>query len=135
MGSEMCIRDRFDGKRVVLSGDDDCLDNDDMNEQLSSIIIESIAASSNSPGSFVAQPNVSNTSVTDDLDAGLKCVQRFVENGACDARRYPAIESRCQLTRVSALSDGYLKGHIEAGNCNNELWNELSRRTANPHLR
>jgi len=126
----------FNAKSVVLSADDDCLDNDDMNEQLSSIVIESIAKrGATATDMFVAQPNQSNSSKSDDLIAGLTCVQEFVENNACDARRWSAMESRCQLARVEELSDGYLKGHVEAGNCNTELWDELVRRTANPHLR
>jgi len=116
---------------------DDCLDNDDMNEQLSSIVIERVAKSSARSGSdqFVAQPNQSNSSKSDDLIAGLTCVQEFVENNACDKKRWNAMQTRCQLKRVEELSDGYLKGHVEAGNCNAELWDELVRRTANPHLR
>jgi len=125
----------FNEKSIVLTADDDCLDNDDMNEQLSSIVIESVAKRSSSADMFVAQPNQSNSSKADDLLAGLTCVQEFVENKACDARRWDAMESRCQLARVEELSDGYLKGHVEAGNCNEELWDELVRRTANPHLR
>ncbi len=125
----------FNSKSVIITGDDDCLDNDDMNEQLSSIVIESIKQNSSASDNFVAQPNKSNTSKSDDLVAGLNCVQQFVEKKACDARRWKAIESRCQLDRVEELSDGYLKGHIEAGNCNAELWDELVRRTANPRLR
>jgi len=111
----------FDAKRVVLSGDDDCLDNDDMNEQLSSIVIQSIAQSSSTQDNFVAQPNSSNTSRSDDLVAGLNCVQKFVEKNACDTLRWKTIENRCQLSRVETLSDGYLKGHVDAGNCNTDL--------------
>ncbi len=126
----------FNAKSHVLTADDDCLDNDDMNEQLSSIVIESVAnRGATSSDNFVAQPNQSNSSKSDDLIAGLTCVQEFVDSNACDARRWNAMESRCQLARVEELSDGYLKGHVEAGNCNAELWDELVRRTANPHLR
>lgn len=126
----------FNAKSVVLTADDDCLDNDDMNEQISSIVIESVAKrSAGNTDLFVAQPNQSNSSQSDDLIAGLTCVQQFVEKKVCDSRRWSAMESRCQLARVEALSDGYLKGHVEAGNCTAELWDELVRRTANPHLR
>jgi len=126
----------FNAKSLVLTADDDCLDNDEMNEQLSSIVIESVAQrDANSTDMFVAQPNQSNSSKSDDLIAGLTCVQQFVEKNACDARRWNAMEARCQLARVEELSDGYLKGHVDAGNCNTELWDELVRRTANPHLR
>ncbi len=121
---------------MVLTADDDCLDNDDMNEKLSSIMIESIANKpANASGDFIAQPNQSNTSKSDDMIAGLTCVQKFVDKNACDSRRWSAMEAQCQLARVEELSDGYLKGHVDAGNCNVELWDELVRRTANPHLR
>jgi len=125
----------FNAKKIVLTADDDCLDNDDMNEQLSSIVIQPVAKAGGKTDAFIAQPNQSNSSKSDDLIAGLTCVQQFVEKNACDARRWTAMESRCQLARVEELSDGYLKGHVEAGNCNTELWDELVRRTANPHLR
>jgi len=126
----------FNSKSLVLTADDDCLDNDDMNEQLSSIVIESVAVrGTGNSAKFVAQPNQSNSSKADDLVAGLTCVQDFMKNNACDARRWNEMESRCQLARVEELSDGYLKGHIDAGNCNADLWDELVRRTANPHLR
>lgn len=126
----------FNAKSLVLTADDDCLDNDDMNEQLSSIVIESVAKrGAASSDSFVAQPNQSNSSKSDDLLAGLTCVQEFVDSNACDERRWRTMESRCQLKRVEELSDGYLQGHVKAGNCNAELWDELVRRTANPHLR
>jgi len=123
----------FNSKSLVLTADDDCLDNDDMNEQLSSIVIESVEVRASDK--LVAQPNQSSSSKSDDLVAGLTCVQDFVNNNACDASRWSAMESRCQLARVEELSDGYLKGHVEAGNCKVELWDELVRRTANPHLR
>jgi len=120
----------------VLTGDDDCLDNDDMNEKLSSLVIESKASgTSGNFGDFVAQPNQSNSSQSDDLISGLTCVQEFVEKNVCDERRWATMERRCNLARVEELSDGYLQGHVEAGNCNAELWDELVRRTANPHLR
>jgi|GEM_PF-1231920 len=126
----------FDSKSLVLSGDDDCLDNDDMNEKLSSMVIESNAArAAGKAGDFVAQPNQANSSTSDDLIAGLTCVQEFVEKDVCDERRWSTIERRCNLARVDELSDGYLQGHVKAGNCNAELWDELVRRTANPHLR
>ncbi len=124
----------FNQRSMVVTSDDDCLDNDDMNDKISSIVIEPIPRNSNN-SNFVAQPNQSNSSKSDDLIAGLTCVQQFVEKNACDARRWKAMETRCQLGRVDELSDGYLKGHVEAGNCNVELWDELVRRTANPHLR
>lgn len=127
---------KFDAKSLVLSGDDDCLDNDDMNEKLSSMVIESTASRiAGKAGAFVAQPNQSNSSKSDDLIAGLTCVQEFVEKNVCDERRWATIERRCNLGSVDELSDGYLEGHVTAGNCNAELWDELVRRTANPHLR
>lgn len=128
----------FNGKSVVVTGDDDCLDNDDLNEKMSSIVIENSAIKAISKaqgGDFVSQPNQSSTSKSDDLVAGLTCVQQFVEKNACDERRWETMEARCQLARVEELSDGYLEGHVAAGNCNAELWDELVRRTANPHLR
>jgi len=127
----------FDGKSVLVTGDDDCLDNDDLNEQVSSMIIENAAirATTGVQDNFVSQPNQSSSSKSDDLVAGLTCVQQFVEKNACDERRWETMEARCQLLRVEELSDGYLEGHVAAGNCNTELWDELVRRTANPHLR
>lgn len=126
----------FDSKSLVLSGDDDCLDNDDMNEKLSSMILESSAKRvAGKVGDFVAQPNQSNNTKSDDLIAGLTCVQEFVKKNVCDERRWSTIERRCNLSRVDELSDGYLQGHVNAGNCTAELWDELVRRTANPHLR
>lgn len=127
---------QFNSDKVVITGDDDCLDNDDMNEKMSSIIIESITSQrTNSASGFVAQPNQSNSSKSDDLIAGLTCVQEFVQKDACDERRWPTMERRCNLAGVEELGDGYLEGHVKAGNCNTELWDELVRRTANPHLR
>lgn len=125
----------FNGKSVVINGDDDCLDNDDMNEKLSSMIIEANSARSGAGSAFVAQPNQSNSSKSDDLIASLTCVQEFVEKNVCNKSRWPVIQRRCNIASVDELSDGYLEGHVNAGNCNSELWDELVRRTANPHLR
>jgi len=127
---------KYAGQSLVLTGDDDCLDNDDMNEKLSSMIVESATArSTGTTGGFVAQPNQSNKSASDDLIAGLTCVQEFVEKNACDDARWKTMERRCNLARVEELGDGYLESHVKSGNCNSELWDELVRRTANPHLR
>lgn len=127
---------KYSGKSLVLTGDDDCLDNDDMNEMLSSMIVVSeTAKSAGNIGGFVAQPNQSDKSSSDDLIAGLTCMQEFVDKNACDDSRWATMERRCNLARVEELSDGYLEGHVKAGNCNTELWDELVRRTANPHLR
>lgn len=125
----------FNGNSVVLNGDDDCLDNDDMNEKMSSLIIEKTSSEAGGASAFVAQPNQSNTSKSDDLIASLTCVQSFVEKNVCNEERWPTIERRCNIANVDELSDGYLEGHVNAGNCNSELWDELVRRTANPHLR
>jgi len=124
---------RFNGSKVVLTGNDECLDDNNINEKLSSIIIEPDSAAS--AGNFVAKQNEPTQSKTDDLIAGLTCVQGFVDKELCDADRWSSMERRCGLSKVKELSDGYLQGHVEAGNCNAELWNELVRRTANPHLR
>lgn len=126
----------FDSKSLVLTSDDDCLDNDGMNESLSSMVIENTATkSAGNISDFVAQPNQSNKSASDDLIAGLTCVEEFVEKNACDEKRWATMERRCSLDRVEELGDGYLEGHVKAGNCKSELWDELVRRTANPHLR
>lgn len=127
---------KFNGKRITITSEDDCLDDDDMNEKLSSIVIEPAKSSAKTQSNgLVSQQNVPTQSSTDDLLAGLTCVQSFVEKDVCDAERWGAMERRCGLSKVAELSDGYLQGHVEAGNCNAELWNELVRRTANPHLR
>jgi len=119
---------QFNVKSLILTGDDDCLDNNDMNEKLSSIIIESTTADNTDTfGGFVAQPNQSSSSQSDDLVAGLTCVQEFVEKNVCDSRRWSSIERRCNLDRVDELSDGYLEGHVNAGNCNAELWEKYRK--------
>jgi len=128
----------FSGKGVTISADDDCLDDNNLNEMLSSIIITPVgasttASSTSSSSNFTAQSNAQDNS--NQLVEGLQCVEDFVEKGVCDESRWNVMERRCGLAKVPELSDGYLQGHVNAGNCNAELWNELVRRTANPHLR
>lgn len=127
----------FNGKSVVIKGDDECLDDNDMNEKMSSIVIEPIgtAGGNASSGNFVAKSAPSNSNDANPLIAGLTCVQDYVEKGLCDEKRWTVMDRRCGLSKVPELSDGYLQGHVKAGNCNAELWNELVRRTANPQLR
>lgn len=134
----------FKGKGVVVTADDDCLDDNNMNEKLSSIVIAPIGSSSSSSTSgsnslgdsnFVAKSNPSAQADSNALVDGLTCVQGYVEEDVCDEKRWTVMERRCGLAKVPELSDGYLQGHVNAGNCNKELWNELVRRTANPHLR
>jgi len=128
----------FNTKGVKVTADDACLDDNDMNEKMSSIIIkpiDSMASTDDLNSNFVVKSKPTQTAGNNDLIDGLTCVQGYVEKNLCDEARWTVMDRRCGLSKVTELSDGYLEGHVKAGNCNSELWNELVRRTANPALR
>ena len=82
------------------------------------------------------KPSVlSSTNDLTSLSNALECVQQYVARDLCESHRWSNISKRCGLDDIDLMVDGYLKGHVDAGNCKTEYWQELSRRVANPRLR
>jgi len=128
--------DGFQGDSKMFTEHDDCLDNDNLNEKVSSLIIEPIVADSGTKTlRELLPPDPSKSAQADNVDRALACVSQYVDRGACNARNWPEIENYCGINRVKLFSDGFLQGHVEAGNCIPKYWNSLSRLTANPDLR
>ena len=119
------------GRGVAFTEDDDCVKDDGLYRRVSALIIaptrrknaRSSANSSNQRDTLVA------------LDNGLKCVSLYVERNVCTANRWNDIRQRCELDKVSALSDGYLEQHVRAGNCTTRYWSDLQERIKKPSLR
>jgi hypothetical protein len=132
---------KFDTNGVVITANDDCLDDNNLNEKVSSMVVERIGASSNSDAKLSNSNSLSIPAKQQSNDGsqalvdGLTCMQDYVDKNICDAERWTIMNRRCGLKNAKELSDGYLEGHVKAGNCKAEYWNELVRRTANPSLR
>lgn len=117
------------GRPVVVNADDDCLDDNNMLNRVSSLVITQVRQPPR-PSS-----DEQRAAMAAALEAGIDCVALYAERNICDARRWPDIVQRCNLEEVPAMTDGYLKGHVEAGNCIPRYWDDLSKRIRNPALR
>ena len=130
--------DGFKGDSKMFTEHDDCLDNDYLNEKVSSLIVEPVAAVADGASKSLREllpPDPTLNAQAANVDKALACVSQYVERNICDSARWPEIESRCGINRVKLFEDGFLKGHVEAGNCITKYWSSLSRLTANPDLR
>jgi len=132
---------KFDTDGVVITANDDCLDDNNLNEKVSSMVVERIGASSNSDAKLSNSSSLSIPATQQSTDGSqalvdsLTCMQDYVDKNICDAERWTIMNRRCGLKDSAELSDGYLEGHVKAGNCKAEYWNELVRRTVNVNLR
>ncbi len=132
---------KFNTDGVVITANDDCLDDNNLNEKVSSMVVEPIGAGSNSPAKLSNSSSLSipakqqSNAGSQALVDGLTCMQDYVDKNICDAERWTIMNRRCGLKKSKELSDGYLEGHVKAGNCKTEYWNELVRRTVDPKLR
>ncbi len=128
--------DGFQGESKVFSEHDDCLDNDYLNEKVSSLIVEAIATDDGTMSlRELLPPDPAQQSESANVDKALACVSQYVERNLCDASRWSEIENRCGINRIKLFEDGFLKSHVDAGNCVTKYWSSLSRLTANPNLR
>jgi hypothetical protein len=125
----------FGGRGRKLSANDDCLDDEGLNDLVSSLVIEPLAAGSAGSLTELPPPKQVNPLDYSAVDEALSCVGQYVERDICDSQRWRDMTTRCQLGDVELMTDGYLRGHVEAGNCKTKYWSELSRRVANPRLR
>ncbi|MEE9333206.1 MAG: hypothetical protein V3U65_03850 [Granulosicoccaceae bacterium] len=127
----------FTGPGKVFTHNDSCLDDDKLNEAVSSLIVEPLqAVKSTAELTQFKKPTV--TSSDNDMAAvnrALKCVEQYASRGLCDSHRWANISKRCDLAKTKLMTDGYLRGHVDAGNCKTEYWDELSTRVANPAQR
>ncbi len=127
----------FTGQGKVFTENDNCLDDDRLNEAVSSLIVEPLqVVKADNPLTQILKPTiaVSNNDMAA-VDKALNCVKQYVDRGLCDSHRWANISRRCTLAGVELMTDGYLRGHVDAGNCKTEYWDELSRRVANPAQR
>lgn len=127
----------FAGKGVKFSGNDDCLDDNKMNERISSLVIEKATAQrDDSLTELMANlSNIGKGTSDETMTKALDCIEQYVERNLCVSQHWREMEKRCALATVIELNDGYLRGHVNAGNCKQEYWTELARRSANPRLR
>jgi len=127
----------FTGQGKVFTANDTCLDDDRLNEAVSSLKVEPLqVVKTNEPLAQIVKPSLATTE--NDLvvvNKALDCVKQYVSRGLCDSHRWANISKRCTLEKSELMTDGYLRGHVDAGNCKMEYWDELSRRVANPALR
>ncbi len=128
----------FTGQGKIFTENDSCLDDDRLNEAVSSLVVEPLKVTrpTNNQVTQIRKPTV--TSSDNDLAAvnkALQCVEQYVSRGLCDSHRWANISQRCDLAKTELMTDGYLRGHVDAGNCKTEYWEELSRRVANPAQR
>lgn len=125
------------GSGKAFFANDTCLDDDKLNEKVSSLMIEPIKVKK-AEGKFkqLNKPAVlsSNGDIAS-LSRALGCVEKYVARDLCESHRWANISQSCGLDSIDLMKDGYLKGHVDAGNCKTAHWEELSRRVANPRLR
>ncbi len=127
---------KFGGQGKVFTGNDECLDDDALNERVSSMIVEPVKQTRQAElVTEKAAPGSLGNADLAGIDKALTCIEQYVERDICDSHRWRDMSRRCGLTDLELFSDGYLRGHIDAGNCKTEYWSELSRRVANPRLR
>lgn len=127
----------FTGQGKVFTANDQCLDDDLLNEKVSSIVVAPLqAVKQETTLTQLQKPTVvSSTNDLKSLNTALECVEQYVTRGLCDSHRWSNITQRCGLAKVELMTDGYLRGHVDAGNCKSQYWDELARRVANPQLR
>lgn len=129
------------GRGIPFTSDDDCLDDNNLLRRVSSLVIGQTpkrGGSSNTSNSTLGNTGGSLSSGTASSAAvvrGLNCVSLYVERNICEARRWDAISNRCKLDQIPNMSDGYLEGHVLAGNCTAANWPTLRERISNPSLR
>jgi len=126
--------DNFRGKKVEMESKNDCLDDEGLDDAISSIVVEKVVEEENSSFTELTLPTQQNSQVQQ-MDNALACLKQYVDKEVCDSHRWRGMVKRCELSNIELMMDGYLKGHIDAGNCRAELWDELARRVANPRLR
>jgi Leucine-rich repeat (LRR) protein len=127
----------FTGQGKVFTGNDQCLDDDRLNEKVSSLVVEpmQVAAQEKTLTQLQKPTVLSNENELSSMNTALECVEQYVSRGLCDSHRWANISQRCGLANVELMTDGYLRGHVDAGNCKSQYWDELARRVANPQLR
>lgn len=125
----------FGGRGRKISTNDDCLDDEGLNDLVSSLVVEAVAVGSTGSLTELPPPKQTNPLDYSAVDEALACVEQYVERDICDSQRWRDMTTRCKLEDVALMTDGYLRGHVEAGNCKTKYWSELSRRVANPRLR
>jgi len=125
------------GRGKVFTANDSCLDDDNLNEKVSSLLIEPlVAVKADRNFTQLKKPAIlSSENELASVNRALECVEQYVARGLCESHRWASISERCGLAPIALLTDGYLRGHVDAGNCKTEYWDELSRRVANPRLR
>jgi len=137
-GFEVTLYDdpSFGGEGKKFTGIEDCLDDDGLNNAVSSLVIE---PEKTQAGGALAEllPTAAEKNPLDfeSIDQALACVKQYVDRDICDSQRWRDMTTRCELEGKDLMTDGYLRGHIEAGNCKQQYWSELARRVANPRLR
>ncbi|MFK7853644.1 MAG: hypothetical protein AB8B79_06000 [Granulosicoccus sp.] len=127
----------FSGSGKLFKANDSCLDDDKLDGKVSSLIIEPIKVikAPDRLTQLTRPAESSNDRELTSVNRALECVQQFVARDLCQSHRWANISQRCALDNIELMTDGYLRGHVDAGNCKTEYWNELSRRVANPRLR
>jgi len=122
--------DFYRGGRVTLDENQDCLTRRRADNALSSLIVEAAGAMPlNKPASTLSLADRRR------LDAGITCVDEYVQQELCTSNAWKIITKNCQLNKIPLMSDGYLEGHVKGGNCIASKWDELSRRIAEPDAR
>jgi len=137
-GFQVTLHDSDDmsDRGKVFTENDSCLDDDRLNEKVSSLVVAPIAAvKKETQLTQIAVPTAAVESNEIEVTKALACVEQYVGRGLCDSHRWANISKRCSLEQSPLMTDGYLRGHVDAGNCKPEYWDELSRRVANPRLR
>lgn len=113
------------GRGVAFKADDACLDDDGLYRKVSAVVI--VPDRRKKAGNSSGAATISNNSSTlqqsrADVEAGLQCIGLYVQRNICEGRRWNDMRKRCNLDEVAALSDGYLEGHVRAGNCTTQYW-------------
>ena len=127
----------FTGQGKVFTENDNCLDDDRLNEAVSSVVVEPLQeVKATTQLTQINTPTVlSSDNDMAAVNRALECVEQYVSRGLCDSHRWANISQRCDLAKIDLMTDGFLRGHVDAGNCKTEYWDELSRRVANPQQR
>ena len=117
------------GGNLRVTESQPCLDNRNAGNVVSSVVIEFDGSAAS------AVPATLSATDQAQLDAGLSCVEEYVNRGMCSSDAWNLIDQFCQLDSVALMSDGYLEGHVKAGNCTSRNWPELVRRIQDTTLR
>ncbi len=117
------------GGKLRLIENESCLDNRNAGNVVSSVLVEydnSVAPSL--PAAMTAAEQAQ-------LDTALVCVKEYVDRNMCSSDAWNLISQFCQLEQTALMNDGYLEGHVKAGNCTSRNWPELTRRIQDTSLR